>query len=582
MLKRNAKLILMFMFVFGLFLNGFQAQTLAAGETANVTVEGSQDTGTLLPAKSLTLSSKETAFDALVNAVGESNVDYSNESYGKMIKGIYGLKSQGTFYWGFYVNGIAAQVGADQYKVLNGEQITFRYIDWTKTPENTVSLKVIGNNQNAMNNLTNVEFIGNSTAFQLLQVAVGPDKVLYSDSKYGKYITSINGLAAQGNSYWAFYVNGKMSDVGADSYQLKPSDQISFQYETYTPSGNPGGSTNQTNSSFSSEKLQKSISSGIQYVNKNQIGEWEAMALNKARQTIPASYLENVKSLVKEKSGHFSKITDVERYVLGILAAGGDPENIEGYNLVQSIYNGNVTKQGLNGVAYALIALDSGNFTIPNTAQWTREKLVNYLMEYQNKDGGWTWDGSSTSNPDTTAMILTALAPYKDQQGVKDKVNLGVQYLSTQYQSAKIDNSSTAAQIVIALSSLDVDSNGTLFTKDNNSLINYLLSFQNTTANDKGFGGFKWKQDNPVDSFSTAQGIQAIVAYQLFQNKKGTLYHFTYHELPTSVVEETSVVTPKGNPLPNTATNAANLLLIGSILLFVGLAILIRQRLKSY
>lgn len=57
---------------------------------------------------------------------------------------------------------------------------------------------------------------------------------------------------------------------------------------------------------------------------------------------------------------------------MGALAAGEDPTNIEGYNLVQAIYNGNVTKQGLNGVAYALIALDSANFEVPSSAKWTR------------------------------------------------------------------------------------------------------------------------------------------------------------------------------------------------------------------
>lgn len=574
MLKREIKWFVMLLLVFGFAFNGFQGHPQAAGMSASISVEGNQQTGTILPSTSVSLDTDETAFDILVHAIGENQIDYSNGTFGKMIKGINGLEASGTNFWGFYINGISAQVGADQYKVQDGDNLSFRYVDWTKAPEKSASIKVIGNqNQNILTNLSNVEFLGEPTAFQLLQVAVGTDKMVYSNSNYGKLITSIDGLPAEGNHYWAFYVNGKMADVGADNYQLKPGDQISFQYETFQNNSAPtSGNSNPTNSTFSKVSLQNSVNSASQYVLKNQIGDWEAISLKQAGKELPPVYLESMKNLIKNNNGHFSKITDTERTVLGILAAGGNPTNIEGYNLVESIYNGNVTRQGLNGVAYALIALDSGNFSVPNTAQWTREKLLNYLIDKQNHDGGWTWDGSSTSDLDTTAMVLTALAPYKDQQEVRAKVNSAVQYIENQYQASKIDNSSTAAQIVIALSSLGIDANGPLFTKEKNSLINDLMSYQNTT------GGFKWKMGDQVDSFSTAQGFQAIVAYQLYLNKKGSLYQFVFHATP-KVTAHTD--TQKGHPLPNTATNAMNLLALGSFLLLVGIALIMRKKIKS-
>lgn len=48
-------------------------------------------------------------------------------------------------------------------------------------------------------------------------------------------VNSINGRKAQDgkHEYWAFYVNGKMAQVGAADYQTKNGDQITWKIETY-------------------------------------------------------------------------------------------------------------------------------------------------------------------------------------------------------------------------------------------------------------------------------------------------------------------------------------------------------------
>jgi len=48
------------------------------------------------------------------------------------------------------------------------------------------------------------------------------------------FITEINGYSTEGKKeYWAFYVNGKQSAVGAGSYQLKDGDKIEWKIEKY-------------------------------------------------------------------------------------------------------------------------------------------------------------------------------------------------------------------------------------------------------------------------------------------------------------------------------------------------------------
>ena len=49
------------------------------------------------------------------------------------------------------------------------------------------------------------------------------------------YVTEINSKEALNSKkeYWAFYVNGKMAEVGAGSYKLKNNDKIEWKIEKY-------------------------------------------------------------------------------------------------------------------------------------------------------------------------------------------------------------------------------------------------------------------------------------------------------------------------------------------------------------
>ena len=52
------------------------------------------------------------------------------------------------------------------------------------------------------------------------------------------FVTQINGYpalrkASVPREFWAFYINGKMSNVGAGSYKLKDGDKIEWKIERY-------------------------------------------------------------------------------------------------------------------------------------------------------------------------------------------------------------------------------------------------------------------------------------------------------------------------------------------------------------
>ncbi|HEU4966973.1 MAG TPA: DUF4430 domain-containing protein [Candidatus Saccharimonadales bacterium] len=48
---------------------------------------------------------------------------------------------------------------------------------------------------------------------------------------FGDMVTAIDGVAGNGPKYWTFYVNGRMSDVGAQAYTTKSSDTLLWKLQ---------------------------------------------------------------------------------------------------------------------------------------------------------------------------------------------------------------------------------------------------------------------------------------------------------------------------------------------------------------
>jgi hypothetical protein len=57
-------------------------------------------------------------------------------------------------------------------------------------------------------------------------------KVDTKDTSFGPMIVGIDGVTPDSTHYWAFYVNGKLADVGANSYITKNSDTIEWKLES--------------------------------------------------------------------------------------------------------------------------------------------------------------------------------------------------------------------------------------------------------------------------------------------------------------------------------------------------------------
>jgi hypothetical protein len=74
-----------------------------------------------------------------------------------------------------------------------------------------------------------------ANAWVAIQDAIGVQNITYQDfgGSLGIFITGFYGMQAQGNHFWAFYVNGVSANVGVSSYITRAGDVIEFRYDSF-------------------------------------------------------------------------------------------------------------------------------------------------------------------------------------------------------------------------------------------------------------------------------------------------------------------------------------------------------------
>ena len=282
-------------------------------------------------------------------------------------------------------------------------------------------------------------------------------------------------------------------------------------------------------------------------------GEWAVIAMARngnLNNSAKNNYLQNIYQKLRETGGvlHTTKYTEYSRVTLALTSMGINPTSVEGYNLLQPLANmKKVNRQGINGTIFALIAFDSNQYEIPKLeglgTQTTREDLIQTILLSEISGGGWALMGNQP-DPDITAMALQALAPYTQQQEVKEAVDRGIEMLAqlqdeeggyisnAGYDSAK--NLESTAQVVIALSAIDVSLlNSEKFMKNGKTLLDEMLRFQVSD------GSFCHVIDGGSNQMATEQGALALAAWYRAVTGRNSLYDMTDVENGQTGGEET-------------------------------------------
>ena len=265
-------------------------------------------------------------------------------------------------------------------------------------------------------------------------------------------------------------------------------------------------------------------------------GEWLIMGLARSGLEISDEYYEiyfqNLCAYTAQQGGvlHAKKYTEYSRVILAVTAIGRDPADVGGFNMLQPLADFEQTVfQGINGPIFALLALDCGNYEIPEntvgSTQATRDLYVDYIINAQLENGGWSLMGGE-AEIDVTAMALQALAKYQDRKDVAEAVEKGLAVLSErqndqggyQYNADESVSSESVSQVIVALAELGIALDDSRFVKNGNTLLDALMQFQQED------GGFSHLMDGETDLLATEQAFYALVAANRIAQGESSLY----------------------------------------------------------
>ena len=276
-------------------------------------------------------------------------------------------------------------------------------------------------------------------------------------------------------------------------------------------------------------------------------GEWAVLGLARAGVELSDAYIQayygKVVAYVQKNMGadgvladpesHNPTVTDNERIILALTAIGKDPANVGGKNLLAALQDRNImqvtdtSNTDISGLVFGLLALNSGNYT--QDSYW----LVQAILTQQNEDGSWSVSAEKKPDGDVdmTAMALQALAPYYnegDDTTVNAAVDKALQWLSAKYKGTGYTSAESCAQVVVALSALQLNANSdSSFVKTVDgaptSVLGDLLRYY------LGEGqGFKHAASlKTADQKATEQALYAMAAYERYCRRTNALYDMT-------------------------------------------------------
>ena len=221
--------------------------------------------------------------------------------------------------------------------------------------------------------------------------------------------------------------------------------------------------------------------------------------------------------------------TNYAKAILTLTSVGIDASDVDGINLVEKLAAfDKVTGQGVNGVIYALLALDCAPYDLPEDSSVTRDTFIDAILNAQLADGGWDY-ANKAADPDMTAIAIQALAPYYNKNSnVKIAVDKALATLSALQQddggfqtadAEYAESSESTSMVILALLALGIDPAADVrFIKNGKTTIDNLCSFA------AAGGGFKHTADGGYNVLATDQGYRALVGYFRMINGASSVY----------------------------------------------------------
>ena len=243
------------------------------------------------------------------------------------------------------------------------------------------------------------------------------------------------------------------------------------------------------------------------------------------------------KALLEYIAGHevYSPVTR-EKYALALAAAGSSD------SYIQQVCDADIGGMGLMSLVFGLHLLNNGY----TSALYTSDSLISAILDCQLADGGWAVIGSA-GDVDVTAMTIQALAPhYGSSSSVASAIDSALELLSEMqlesggFVSMGSENCESSAQVLTALSSLDIDQSADeRFIKNGSTVLDAMLRYR---CSDGSFAHISDSNEN-----ATIQACYALCAY--LRTLRG--------QSPYYIFDKTNDAQPQPEPAQTEPTGSA-------------------------
>ena len=216
------------------------------------------------------------------------------------------------------------------------------------------------------------------------------------------------------------------------------------------------------------------------------VSAWAVMALAAAEESSAVAeligYLQDEANLDSS-----SEATEWARMILAIVAAGEDPTDFGGVDYVDGLLDtreddGDFLQIGdpelLNDDIWGILALKAANESVPGD-------IIEFVLAYQNDDGGWGIEVFSVSDVDVTAAAVMALIASGADSG-ETMIEEALTFLAEVQNSdggfpeedGGESNAASDAWAIMAIVAADGDPNGSEWEQSGGNPVDHLLGLQ--------------------------------------------------------------------------------------------------------
>lgn len=280
--------------------------------------------------------------------------------------------------------------------------------------------------------------------------------------------------------------------------------------------------------------------------NAGKSSEWYAITLSKSGKYDLSGYADALEKYIAENK--ITSSTSRMKCALALLAAGRKG------SLTDEIAENSVGEQGIMSLIYGLHMLNNGC----SCSRYTIDTLTSELLSQQFDDGGWAIMGQN-GDIDVTAMTVQALAPqYQSSENVKNAIDRALEFMSQKQQddggyiSFGTANPESAAQVLIALSSLGTDVTDPRFVKNGSNIIDGIVKYKLSD------GSFTHSEGGDSNDTATVQAYLSLTAYMLMKETGTRMYEFSVSETqPEKTASSAETTATEAAPVTSQTTQTA-------------------------